>query len=93
MYREYNLIGVLMGLAVYNSIILDLHFPSICYRKLLTPPVVPQEVSGDENWAIVAQAKFSKLGGRSQPREAKLEELSLEIRNYLLIPSSLRLLS
>ena len=44
--REYNLIGVLMGLAVYNSIILDLHFPSICYRKLLTPPVVPQEVGG-----------------------------------------------
>ncbi len=39
--RQYNLIGVLMGLAVYNSIILDLHFPSICYRKLLTPPVVP----------------------------------------------------
>ncbi|RZF44954.1 hypothetical protein LSTR_LSTR001915 [Laodelphax striatellus] len=39
--REYNLIGVLMGLAVYNSIILDLRFPSICYRKLLSPPVVP----------------------------------------------------
>lgn len=39
--REYNLIGVLMGLAVYNSNILDLHFPSVCYRKLLTPPVVP----------------------------------------------------
>nr|CAD7266604.1 unnamed protein product [Timema shepardi] len=39
--REYNLIGVLMGLAVYNSIILDLHFPSVCYRKLLSPPVVP----------------------------------------------------
>lgn len=33
-----------MGLAVYNSIILDLHFPSLCYRKLLSPPVVP---SGD----------------------------------------------
>lgn len=30
-----------MGLAVYNSIILDLHFPSVCYRKLLSPPVVP----------------------------------------------------
>ena len=57
MYREYNLIGVLMGLAVYNSIILDLHFPSICYRKLLTPPVVPQEVSvvgkvGTRLWAF-----------------------------------------
>lgn len=30
--REYNLIGVLMGLAVYNSIILDVHFPAICFR-------------------------------------------------------------
>lgn len=44
--REYNLIGVLMGLAVYNSNILDLHFPSVCYRKLLTPPVVPNAKSG-----------------------------------------------
>ena len=43
--------------------------------------------------AILAQAKFIKLGGRSQPREAKLEELSLELRDNLLIPSSLRLLS
>ncbi|CAM1307289.1 HECTD2 (predicted) [Pycnogonum litorale] len=42
--REYNLIGVLMGLAVYNSIILDLHFPSICYRKLLSPPVIPRDM-------------------------------------------------
>ncbi|XP_023244373.1 probable E3 ubiquitin-protein ligase HECTD2 [Centruroides sculpturatus] len=42
--REYNLIGVLMGLAVYNSIILDLHFPTACYKKLLSPPVVPQDL-------------------------------------------------
>ncbi|GIY20830.1 probable E3 ubiquitin-protein ligase HECTD2 [Caerostris darwini] len=42
--REYNLIGVLMGLAVYNSIILDLHFPTACYKKLLSPPVVPQNL-------------------------------------------------
>lgn len=26
---------------LYYSIILDLRFPSICYRKLLSPPVVP----------------------------------------------------
>lgn len=42
--REYNLIGVLMGLAVYNSIILDLNFPTACYKKLLSPPVVPANV-------------------------------------------------
>ncbi|WAR21788.1 HECD2-like protein, partial [Mya arenaria] len=27
--------------AVYNSIILDLRFPPCCYKKLLSPPVVP----------------------------------------------------
>ena len=43
--------------------------------------------------AILAQAKSNKLEGRPQLREAKLEELSLEIRDNLLIPSSLRLLS
>uniref|UniRef100_A0A1I8F3D0 HECT-type E3 ubiquitin transferase n=1 Tax=Macrostomum lignano TaxID=282301 RepID=A0A1I8F3D0_9PLAT len=39
--QEYYLIGALMGLAVYNSINLDVRFPSICYRKLLSPSVVP----------------------------------------------------
>lgn len=31
---EYNLIGVLMGLAVYNGEILDIHFPPCVYKKL-----------------------------------------------------------
>ncbi|CAN7941504.1 unnamed protein product, partial [Ixodes pacificus] len=58
--REYNLIGFLnrshlMGLAVYNSIILDLHFPTACYKKLLNPPVVPHNI---EN-ANVGICKFT----------------------------------
>ena len=88
--REYNLIGVLMGLAVYNryisysvlnispqnvsvtkhfllniayyyyfSIILDLHFPSICYRKLLTPPVVP--ANDDTSVGIAANPSLDDL--------------------------------
>ncbi|XP_064600121.1 probable E3 ubiquitin-protein ligase HECTD2 [Liolophura sinensis] len=39
--QEFNLVGVLMGLAVYNSIILDIRFPQCCYKKLLSPAVVP----------------------------------------------------
>lgn len=35
MEAEYNLIGVLMGLAVYNGEILDIHFPPCVYKKLL----------------------------------------------------------
>ena len=34
-----------------------------------------------ENLAIVGRGKFDKLGGRSQPREAKLEGPWLRIRD------------
>ncbi|KAG2213365.1 hypothetical protein INT47_009038 [Mucor saturninus] len=33
--REYKLVGLLLGLAVYNSVILDLHFPLGLYKKLM----------------------------------------------------------
>lgn len=32
---KFELIGILMGLAIYNSNILDLHLPLACYKKLL----------------------------------------------------------
>ncbi|XP_062859267.1 probable E3 ubiquitin-protein ligase HECTD2 isoform X2 [Trichomycterus rosablanca] len=38
---EFRLVGALMGLAVYNSITLDIRFPPCVYKKLLTPPIVP----------------------------------------------------
>lgn len=53
-YSEFQLVGTLMGLAVYNSIALDIHFPLYCYRKLLTPPTVPC----DQN-ALVGMATAS----------------------------------
>ena len=33
--QEYTLIGILFGLAIYNSIIVDVRFPLLLYRKLL----------------------------------------------------------
>jgi len=32
--EEFQLVGRLVGLAVHNSVILDVHFPSILYKKL-----------------------------------------------------------
>lgn len=32
---KFELIGVLMGLAIFNGVILDIHFPLACYKKLL----------------------------------------------------------
>lgn len=31
---EYNMVGRLIGLAIYNGIILDIHFPLALYKKL-----------------------------------------------------------
>ena len=38
-----------MGLAVYNSIILDLNFPPCCFKKLLASPVSMAEISHDKD--------------------------------------------
>lgn len=32
---EFTLVGQLMGLAIYNSVILDAHFPHCLYSELL----------------------------------------------------------
>lgn len=54
-YQEFNLVGVLMGLAVYNSINLDVRFPPCCYKKLLNPAVVPY----NNPKAVVGVAPFT----------------------------------
>eukprot|EP01080_Neovahlkampfia_damariscottae_P008214 gene8214-39_t len=33
--NNFRLVGIILGLAIYNSVILDLHFPSVVYKKLL----------------------------------------------------------
>ena len=33
---EFTLIGILIGLAIYNNVILDIRFPMVLYRKLLS---------------------------------------------------------
>jgi hypothetical protein len=35
----YNLVGILVGLAVYNNVLLDVNFPLAVYRKLLGLPL------------------------------------------------------
>ena len=32
---KFELIGILMGLAIFNDNILDMHLPMACYKKLL----------------------------------------------------------
>ena len=32
---KFELIGVLMGIAIYNQVLLDINLPLACYKKLL----------------------------------------------------------
>eukprot|EP01126_Amoeba_proteus_P011284 TRINITY_DN1452_c0_g3_i8.p2 TRINITY_DN1452_c0_g3~~TRINITY_DN1452_c0_g3_i8.p2 ORF type:complete len:306 (-),score=59.00 TRINITY_DN1452_c0_g3_i8:68-985(-) len=36
---EFELLGTVLGLAIYNSVILDIHFPLFVYKKLCGHPV------------------------------------------------------
>ncbi|OAD74299.1 hypothetical protein PHYBLDRAFT_133299 [Phycomyces blakesleeanus NRRL 1555(-)] len=42
--QEYRLAGLLLGLAVYNSVILDIHFPRALYKKLMNVEVNLQDL-------------------------------------------------
>jgi len=37
--REFELIGILLGVAIYNGVILDVRFPHVVYKKLMGKPV------------------------------------------------------
>ena len=39
---EFELVGIVVGLAVYNQCILDVHFPLAIYKKLLLQSVTLQ---------------------------------------------------
>jgi len=41
---EFELIGKLLGLAIYNGVILDVHFPRVVYKKLRDSPVVFEDL-------------------------------------------------
>jgi hypothetical protein len=44
----YYLVGVLVGLALYNSVLLDVHFPHGVYRKLLGMPLGLEDMVDEE---------------------------------------------
>ena len=45
---NFELIGTLLGLAIYNSVLLDLKFPKIIYKKLTGLPAVLEDLKDIE---------------------------------------------
>jgi len=46
--KRYELVGVLFGLALYNSVLLDVHFPLAVYRKILGLPLGLEDMMDEE---------------------------------------------
>ena len=44
--KEFELVGILLGLAIYNGIILDLHFRPVIYKKLQNEKLDLQDLLG-----------------------------------------------
>ena len=42
--KQYYLIGILLGLAIYNNVILDVRFPQVVYHKLLGCQTTPTDL-------------------------------------------------
>lgn len=42
---EYNMVGILLGLAAYNSVLLDIHFAPVFYKRLLNMPVSLEDLA------------------------------------------------
>lgn len=43
--NEFELIGILFGLAAYNGVLLDIHFPSVFYKKLLKEKLTLDDIN------------------------------------------------
>uniref|UniRef100_A0A7S4BN04 HECT-type E3 ubiquitin transferase n=1 Tax=Chrysotila carterae TaxID=13221 RepID=A0A7S4BN04_CHRCT len=58
---EFFLVGLVIGLAIHNGVILDLHFPPLLYRRLMNEPVVfddLREVQPDLHRGLCALRQF-----------------------------------
>jgi len=58
--NEFQLIGIMLGLAIYNGVILDIHFPHYLYKKLMNPNE-PPTLSDLKEWDPSLGSGLEKL--------------------------------
>jgi len=57
------LIGIFIGIAIYNAIILDLHFPLVVYKKLVGIAPILQDIATVDEEVFENLSKLLSLGG------------------------------
>ncbi|OMH79165.1 Ubiquitin-protein ligase E3A [Zancudomyces culisetae] len=74
--HEMRLIGMVLGLSVYNSVILNIHFPSVLYKKLLG---IPSNFSDLASFDPDLYNSFYKILFNSTPEEIDAIERYFEV--------------
>ena len=69
---QYRLIGLLLGLAIYNNIILDIRFPMVVYRKLIGCPTHFQDLYSSHPVSVCMRRRGE---GKERERESEREML------------------
>lgn len=44
--QEYMLLGIIIGLAIYNGVLLDIHFPAVVYKKMCGQRICRADLEG-----------------------------------------------
>ena len=79
-FREFELIGTILGLAIYNSVILDVHFPHVVYKKLMNRPTTLldlKDVSPDLHRGMKTLLEFE-----GSVEEVYARDFSVEVDNF-----------
>ena len=55
---QFTLIGLIFGIALYNNIILDVHFPMVVYRKLFGRPGTLVDLKNSHHVSLTCNGYF-----------------------------------
>lgn len=87
-YESYHLLGIVLGMAIYNSIILDIHFPPVIYKKLLGFESSFDDLKEIEPllWKnLKSLINLKDAGTLGLSFEVTVEDVTGQLRNYELI--------
>ena len=78
---EFELIGIVLGLALYNSIILDIRFPLFIYKKLLNQPTTFSDLTAAHP-ALAKGLKALVDDATEQVEEVYARQFTVDIERY-----------
>ncbi|XP_077863624.1 ubiquitin-protein ligase E3A-like [Saccoglossus kowalevskii] len=81
---QYTLIGIVLGLAIYNNIILDVHFPMVVYRKLLGKTGSIQDMK--DSHPVICSSLMSLLEYEGDVEETFMQTFEISLQDLFGAP-------